>query len=179
MAKKVTLSIFKTTKQNTRDNIMLSKKIFLSTIFIMAIGLIGIQADAQDLGQDRQDGKSVKGEVKDAESDEGLSNIEVTIDELGESAMTDEEGNFTIEDVEPGSYTVNVQAEGYEEHSETVEVSEEGEAEVEITLRQTEGWQQQQDDQPTDRPTDAPQDDPADQPTDQPEDETQPPVPPM
>lgn len=156
---------------------MLSKKIFLSTIFIMAIGLIGIQADAQDLGQDTQDGKSVKGEVKDAESEEGLSNIEVTIDELGESAMTDEEGNFTIEDVEPGSYTVNVQAEGYEEHTETVEVSEEGEAEVEITLRQSgqsEGWQQQ-DDQPTDRPTDTPQDDPADQP----EDETQPPVPPM
>lgn len=163
---------------------MLGKKVFLSTFFALVLGLIGIQAEAQIMGGDSQDnGAKVSGEVKDAESEEGLSNVEITVEETGETATTDDEGSFELENLEPGSYTIQVNSEGYEEHSETIEVTEDGSEELEISLRSSEngaGFDRGGDpgmQAPSDQPQDQP-DMPQDQPQDQPGDETQPPVPP-
>lgn len=162
---------------------MLGKKVFLSTFFALVLGLIGIQAEAQIMGGDSQDnGAKVSGEVKDAESEEGLANVEITVEETGETATTDDEGNFELENLEPGSYTIQVNSEGYEEHSETIEVTEDGSEELDITLRSSDGTNSGFDagnDRGMQAPEDQPQPDmPQEQPQDQPGDETQPPVPP-
>lgn len=144
-------------------------------MFLIIAGLIGIQAEAQQLGN-QDDGKQIKGEVTDASTGQALSNIEVMIQENGEeaeSATTEEDGSFSVEDLEPGTYNVQVRSDGYEQFSQEVEVSEDGESEVQINL-QPEGDSQQgpMDDRqspPTeqenpDRPTDSP--DRPDRPTD-------------
>lgn len=57
------------------------------------------------------------------------------------TAITDENGEFSVEGLEPGEYTVRVEAEGYEGGEETVEISEDdSEEEVEITLESTGTW---------------------------------------
>lgn len=108
---------------------MLSKKILIATLFLMVAGLIGIQAQAQDA----QGG--ITGEVVDASTGEALSDIQITVEESGESATSDSDGKFTIENLEPGMYTLNVEANGYERWSQTVEVQQDGDAEVEIRLQ--------------------------------------------
>ena len=56
---------------------------------------------------------SISGEVTDAETGEGIANATVAGDGL--SATTDAEGEYTIEDVEEGSYDLVASAEGYED----------------------------------------------------------------
>ncbi len=73
------------------------------------------------------------GTVVDAESEEGIAEAEVTVSDVEESATTDEYGTFTIEDLEVGTYTVKVSAEGYATAEQEVEVTEEG-ANVEFAL---------------------------------------------
>lgn len=110
---------------------MLSKKILIASLFLMITGLIGIQTQAH--AQDTQGG--VTGEVVDASTGEALSDIEISVEESGETATTDSDGRFTLENLEPGMHTLNVEADGYETWSQTVEIQQDGDAEVEIRLQ--------------------------------------------
>jgi len=116
---------------------MLNAKFMLSVLVAITISLIGIQAQAQIVDDQEQDtDAAVSGFVVDAATGEALSGVEVKLEDNGESAETNEEGEFTLENLEPGSYTLIVEEEGYEEWSQTIEVTEDGlGAEVEISLQ--------------------------------------------
>jgi len=111
---------------------MLNAKLLMSLFVAIAIGLLGVQVEAQAVDHDDRDkdkDKEISGVVVDAATGEALSGIEIKLEENGESAETNEEGEFTLENLEPGSYTLIVEQEGYEEWSQTVEVGDEREDE--------------------------------------------------
>jgi len=110
---------------------MLNVKFMLAAMAAVAIGLVGIQTEAHSVYL--QDGE-LSGVVVDAATGEALSGIEVRIEENGESAETNNEGEFSLENLEPGTYTLIIEEEGYEEWSQTLEVTEFG-GEIEISLQ--------------------------------------------
>lgn len=76
---------------------------------------------------------TITGTVVDSVSQEGIPEAEVAIEDSEKTATTDEYGTFSIEELEKGTYTLSVEAEGYKSASEEVEVKESG-ATVEIQL---------------------------------------------
>lgn len=76
---------------------------------------------------------AITGSVIDASSGEGIPGASVAITELDLNTTTDDSGTFTFADVDPGSYTLSADAEGYQSHEETIEVNDEGNM-IEIEL---------------------------------------------
>ena len=76
---------------------------------------------------------TLSGIVLDASLEEGIPGAEVMLEETGEATTTDEYGTFTFTEVEEGSYTVAVEADGFEPAKAEVEVNEEG-ATIEVVL---------------------------------------------
>lgn len=77
---------------------------------------------------------SLSGTVLDEATNEGIADAEVTIKDSEESATTDEYGTFSFEELEEGTYTITVEAEGYATGEQEVELSNEQET-VEIFLQ--------------------------------------------
>lgn len=68
---------------------------------------------------------SISGSVVDANTEEGIAGVTVTISETGQTASTDEYGNYSFEEVESGSYTLTAEADGYQSAEATAEVNDE------------------------------------------------------
>ncbi len=111
---------------------MIKKAVMLVSVMILSIGIAFATSNPIAEKADTTSYVSVTGSVVDANSGEVIPNATVTLNET--SATTDEYGAFIIEDVDAGSYTLTVEAEGYETAEESVEVTEEG-ANVEIALQ--------------------------------------------
>lgn len=141
---------------------MLNKKSMFIGILVVVAGLIGLQTEATPVeilqGQ-------IEGTVVDAENGDPISDVEVKLNSGGEAAMgaeqteeteqteeeagatseseetatSDDEGAFTFEDVEAGSYTLQVNEDGYEDWEETVDVTEGSATEVNVELQSSEG----------------------------------------
>lgn len=94
----------------------------------MLIASTNVQADTEDMAA-----TTLIGTVVDATTDEGIAGAEVTIEDMDQSVTTDEYGTFIIENLEEGTYTVTVNAEGYITAEEEVEITAEG-ASVEFVL---------------------------------------------
>lgn len=109
---------------------MLNIKFILAALAAVTIGLMGIQAEAHSVVFEGE----ISGAVIDAATGEALSGVEVRIEENGESAETNEDGEFSLDNLEPGIYTLFIEEEGYEEWSQTIEVTEDG-TDVEIALQ--------------------------------------------
>jgi TonB-dependent SusC/RagA subfamily outer membrane receptor len=77
---------------------------------------------------------SISGTVTDAKSGEPLPGANVRIEELSRGAATDEEGNYTIEGLENGAYTIKVSFIGYDTAEESITV-EEGENTANFSLK--------------------------------------------
>lgn len=73
------------------------------------------------------------GSVVDASSYEGITGAEVTVVGTEISTTTDENGVFTIENLEEGTITVKVETEGYATAEKEVEITG-GEASVQFIL---------------------------------------------
>ncbi|MGM0545554.1 MAG: SusC/RagA family TonB-linked outer membrane protein [Bacteroidota bacterium] len=67
---------------------------------------------------------TITGTVTDASSGEPLPSVNVFVEELQRGAATNAEGEFTIEDVEYGSYTITASFVGYNDFQEEVTVDE-------------------------------------------------------
>ncbi len=67
-------------------------------------------------------GSFIKGQVKDVETGEPLIYATVFLEETGLSATTDFDGNFIINDVPPGNYTLNSTYIGYTQLTSPVEI---------------------------------------------------------
>lgn len=75
-------------------------------IVAVATGFAATSAFAQQVG-------SIRGSVYDKEFDAPLPLAQVTISDTGVRVVADEEGNFVLPDVPPGSYTLVFSKEGY------------------------------------------------------------------
>jgi len=76
---------------------------------------------------------TLTGSVVDSSNYEGIADAEVIVTDTEHSATTDEYGAFSIEGLEEGTYTVEVNAEGYSTAEEEVEITEQG-ARVDFVL---------------------------------------------
>lgn len=76
---------------------------------------------------------TITGQVLDASTDEPLPGANVSIEELSTGAATDINGEFTIEDVETGTYTIKAGFVGYVSSSKSITV-EEGENIIDFSL---------------------------------------------
>ncbi len=103
----------------------------MAVIIISAFALIA--ATNPEKGVTNNQVATLSGTVTDASTGEAIQNATVTVSETGQTATTDENGSFNIENVEAGSYSISVKANGYQTAEETVEVSEEG-GPVQISL---------------------------------------------
>lgn len=104
---------------------LFKKEVLLSMLTLtLGVFLISNQAIAQEVNQEQEQEVEVTGTVMDASTDEPVSEVEVGIVEMDEWTTTDSEGSFSFSSVEPGTYTIYVEAEGYETWEEQVEVTE-------------------------------------------------------
>lgn len=77
---------------------------------------------------------SVRGQVTDAATDRSLSSAEVRLVELGRRATTTQSGDFVINNVPAGSYTLTVSYSGYLPVERTVTVDEDAPPELAIGM---------------------------------------------
>lgn len=77
---------------------------------------------------------SVTGVVTDANSGETLPGVNVVIQELQQGDATGAEGEFTLNNVPAGTYTLTASFVGYQEYSEQIQVGS-GELELDIELK--------------------------------------------
>jgi uncharacterized membrane protein len=109
---------------------LLNKKVLFSVLMlIVGIAMVSNEAIAQEESQAR-----LWGQVTDSSTDQPVPNVEVMIVDLNESATTDEEGNYSFEMLQPGTYTVSVEADGYESWQQEVEIMQEEETTLDIEL---------------------------------------------
>lgn len=66
---------------------------------------------------------TLEGQVIDSETDEPLPGVGILINELERGTSTDTEGNFTLTDLEAGSYQVEVSFVGYQAETHDVTIS--------------------------------------------------------
>jgi hypothetical protein len=66
----------------------------------------------------------LSGSVMDIETGEKLAGSKIEIEETGISVFTDMDGNFSIEQLLPGNYTLKVSYISYEEKKMTSQISE-------------------------------------------------------
>ena len=109
--------------------------LFSALLLILGVGLISNQAFAQEKAQ--SDTK-LYGKVIDNSSEKALSEIEVTVKSVDKKATTDQKGMFVIESLKTGSYSVQVEAKGYQMWEKDVKVNKKGK-QLAIKLKPTEG----------------------------------------
>ena len=94
---------------------MLKKSLPLALLALFALAPFTGDVLAQDTG-------TIAGTVVDSTTTETLPGVNVVIEELGQGAATDANGNFRITDLPPDSYTLNASYVGYQQKSIPVEV---------------------------------------------------------
>lgn len=77
---------------------------------------------------------TLTGTVLDAEREVPIPNAKVKVNETQKSTKTGDTGLFTLEELETGTYTLEVQAEGYERNETKIELSEDEDNSVEVKL---------------------------------------------
>lgn len=110
--------------------IMIIATVAISMSMLMAsanVQVNNVQVDTESMAA-----TTLVGTVVDT-SDNGIAGAKVTVAEADTSTTTDEFGTFTIDNLEEGTHSVSVSAEGYSKAEKEVEITEEG-ASVEFVL---------------------------------------------
>lgn len=111
----------------------IKKSLMLISALFLFIGISFAATTAETETVEQEAIAVLTGNLLDAETGEAIPEATVTLNETGEAATTDENGGFAFE-VEPGDYTLSVEADGYADHDEDVSVPEEGaHLEIEVT----------------------------------------------
>ncbi|HKJ46116.1 MAG TPA: carboxypeptidase-like regulatory domain-containing protein [Balneolales bacterium] len=111
------------------------KRAFFSTLLLtLIVGFTYMNSNAQATETNTK-AATLKGMVVDASSGNPIADIEVQLKGTDNSTMTDSTGYFEFTDLEAGSFTLYVDADGYKEYEQTVDLTEEG-AQVTIKLEQ-------------------------------------------
>ena len=108
-------------------------KILKSFTLIISIQIILIFFLPQSTGT-AQTG-SLKGKITDSETGEELIFVNVRLDGTTIGAASDQEGNYSIENITPGSYTVIVTAVGYQTLNDIVNINANNQVERDFSLK--------------------------------------------
>ena len=109
------------------------KRAFYSVILlIFAFGFTYINTYAQ---QNNTDTAVLKGTVVEASTENPISDIEVQLKDTDMSAMTDSTGYFEFTGLEPGTYTIHIEVDGYQTYQQEVDLSS-GDVELAIKLEE-------------------------------------------
>ncbi len=108
---------------------MMKKAIMLASVMLISIGL-AFATSTPDISKEIESDErtTITGTVSDANTGETISGAEVTIPATDARATTNENGEFTIEGLDLGNYTLSVDAEGYAAAEVEAEVTEDGAA---------------------------------------------------
>src|SRR5690625_2601294 len=113
---------------------MLKRAIVVVGMFVLTAGIAFAATDTEmnsTVGSSARTDITVT--VNDAHTEAPSQIAEITLHGTNMSTTTDQSGTFRFADLETGTHTVIVRAEGYEASESRVEVTEEG-ASVQITL---------------------------------------------
>lgn len=99
------------------------RKNVLFLLFMMIIGFAMISNHA--IAQEKSEAE-LSGQVVDAATQESVAGADIALHGEGKETTTDEDGSFSFEELEPGTYTVSATAEGYEDWEQEVEVTDQG-----------------------------------------------------
>jgi len=110
----------------------------LAGILLLMICLPLIGCDDQTLGPQKQG--TIRGDVRDAESNAPVEGANVTTSPPTQSVLTDEDGMFEFTNVETGSYSVSVTKDGYRERSVSVQVQEGDVSDAAIVLQRSDSF---------------------------------------
>lgn len=118
---------------------MLKQSLFITGTIICGLMFLIIslnttfQADYESVQKTAQV-VTLTGTVLDAEREVPIPNAKVNIDETQDSTKTGDTGVFTFDELETGTYTLEVEAEGYEREETEVELTGNEDNSVEIKL---------------------------------------------
>jgi len=119
---------------------MFNKKTLYIGLFLILFGVVNT-ASTTIRTQDAPINKSeqvvlIEGTVTDSETEEALKGVKVEIANLKISVTTDENGEFTIKDLEAGEiYELTIEHEGYEDYEKMVDTKTQSpEKEIEVEL---------------------------------------------
>jgi len=114
---------------------MFNRKFMFKLFATLLMGIFAISihnAQAQDNSQDQGQAKLI-GTVIDSTTSKPVADVTVSLDGQDKEATTDQNGQFMFNDLSAGTYTVNIEADGYEAYSKDVEISGQG-ASLDIKL---------------------------------------------
>ena len=84
---------------------------------ILMVTMLNANAEIKNAGN--KNNKTVlQGVVTDRYSGEALAGVSVKLNETGEIAFTDFDGNFKFENIEPGTYNISVSYISYQDKTE-------------------------------------------------------------
>ncbi|MDE5869418.1 MAG: carboxypeptidase-like regulatory domain-containing protein [Muribaculaceae bacterium] len=86
------------------------KNLFLA--FALMLGIMTVTSCSSDLDEHGTTG-NISGSVSDMTTGEPVSTVNVTLAPGGKSTVTGSDGSFSFENLEPGTYTVEISKEGY------------------------------------------------------------------
>jgi len=101
----------------------LSKKKALFSTIALIVGLMFFSSQA--VAQGKSDTKLV-GKVVKASSQKDISGATVTIEGMDKEVTTNKKGMFTVDSLEPGTYTITIEADGYKDWEKKIEVKAKG-----------------------------------------------------
>lgn len=101
---------------------MFKKIHFILFMLLISVALVGVSCLGEDDDGDGDAGQ-IMGTVYDAATSQPLQGVEITTDPATSVVITDQNGQYTIQDVEAGTYTVQATKEGYTLNFKTVSVT--------------------------------------------------------
>jgi protocatechuate 3,4-dioxygenase beta subunit len=112
---------------------MIKQGVMVAGIMILCFGFIFAATKSETHQIDPEPLAMITGNVVDANSGDGIPHAQVELNGLGETTTTDLYGQFSFQNVDPGTYTISVDADGYRKANETVDVPAEG-TQIEVEL---------------------------------------------
>ncbi|HKJ34537.1 MAG TPA: carboxypeptidase-like regulatory domain-containing protein [Balneolales bacterium] len=113
---------------------MIKRALYSTLLLTLIVGISYINSYAQSNEANAQTkAATLSGTVVDASTGNPISEIEVQLKGTEESATTDSTGHFEFMNMENGTHTVYINADGYKEYTQDVDLSQ-GDAQVTIKL---------------------------------------------
>lgn len=105
---------------------MFSNKINIFVALTLFIGMLftatAVQAQAANQGQ----ATILTGKVMDAETGQPVSGVTVEIEGIEKKSDTNKRGMFSFSELQPGSHTIIIEADGYKKFTKEVDLNERG-----------------------------------------------------
>ena len=115
---------------------MIKRALYSTLLLTLIVGISYINSYAQSNDANAQTkSATLSGTVVDASNGNPIADIEVQLKGTENSATTDSTGHFEFMDLENGTHTIYINADGYNEYTQDVDLSQ-GDAVVTVKLKE-------------------------------------------